>query len=205
MVAVMVRNVKASMARLGKIPVTILFILTSPCPNRVYREFLFFGNVEMGNGAALFVWLPLLLGLGRGRRRHRVLALDVVLGAIGVAGALVGALAGEAFQFAGAPGVRPCAFAGTGAVLAGGDAAREANERLVAVVHGDDHVPAVLPFFAADIAGDDCGLVLGFQARHFEGRGPGARQLEEHQCVAGAVADVDRLLLIGLAAFAIDR
>src|ERR1039457_6073157 len=38
----------------------------------------------------------LLLGLGRGRRRQRVLTLDVVLAAIGVARALVGALAGEA-------------------------------------------------------------------------------------------------------------
>src|SRR5271157_2292091 len=145
----------------------------------------------------------LLLGLGNGRRRQRVLALDVVLASIGVAGALVGALAGEASQYAGAAGVRPCASPATGAVLGVGAAAAEANERLVPVVHGNDHVPVVLRFSAAHIAADGSGVVLGLQARHFERRGPGASKLDQRQRVPGAVAHVHRLLLIGFAAFAI--
>src|SRR5579863_6175255 len=103
----------------------------------------------------------------------------MILGAIGISGALVDALAGEASQFAGTTGVRPCAFPGSGTVLGGGAVTGEANERLIAIVHGDDHVPAVLLFSAADVAGDSSDVILGLQSRHFVGIGPGARELDE--------------------------
>src|ERR1035437_5741094 len=109
----------------------------------------------------------LLLGLGRRWSRHSVLALEVVLAALGVEGALVGALAGEAFQFAGAASVRPRAFPGARAFFGGGAAAGEASERLVAVVHGHDHVTAVLPFPASAVVGFGYDVVLGLHARHF--------------------------------------
>jgi hypothetical protein len=68
---------------------------------------------------------------------------------------------------------------------------------------GNDHVPVILPFSAVDVAGDRSGVVLGLQARDFVRSGPGAGELDECQRVASAVADVNRLLLLGFSAFAL--
>src|SRR5678815_1411374 len=127
-------------------------------------------------------------GLGLSGRRQCVLAFDVVLGTLGVACAFVGALAGNASKFAGSTSIGPGALAGRGSVLSIGTAACEPNECLVAIVHGNDHVPPFLTLLAANVARDGPGVVLGFQSRNFVWIGPSARKLDERQNVACSVA-----------------
>src|ERR1035441_4621277 len=100
------------------------------------------------------------------------------------------------------PRIRPRALAGVGSAFLAGARALKADVCLIAIVHNRNDVAPALRGSAGRISARRDHITLRFQPGHLHRRGPGTRDLRNHQHVTCPVARFDCVRGVRLAASA---